>query len=64
MAKSLGSVSSPREGKNVYTGVITKNHSQDDSEKPNLDIVFKVTERTSAHLGNPYLIPDIDIETY
>lgn len=32
-SKTLDTVTKPREGKNVYTGVITKNHSNDISEQ-------------------------------
>ncbi len=61
-AKSLVSATTPRKGKKVYTGVITKSHSKCD--EMSLDIVFKITERTIDKKGNGLLIPDIEVETY
>ena len=61
-AKSLVSAEIPRKGKKVYTGTITKGHSKCD--EVNLDIVFKVTERTIDKYGNGLLLPEIEVETY
>jgi hypothetical protein len=61
-AKSLVSAETPRKGKKVYTGTITKGHSKCDEMK--LDIVFKVTERTIDKHGNGLLLPEIEVETY
>ncbi|MCP4178650.1 MAG: transposase [bacterium] len=64
MAQSIGRASIPREGKIVYTGVFTKSHPKATEDTPDLDIVFKVTERTITHDGNHLLIPEIEVETY
>jgi hypothetical protein len=63
-AQSLGTLSRPREGKNVYTGVMTVSHPKSDGVLPDVDIVFKITERLSDRQGNPFLFPEVEIETY
>ncbi|GHU07127.1 hypothetical protein FACS1894151_00960 [Spirochaetia bacterium] len=67
-AKALGNVENPREGKTVFTGVITKTHPCAEKCKgeqiPDLDCVFKITERTIDKHGSPFLVPDIEIETW
>ncbi|GHU07008.1 hypothetical protein FACS1894151_00690 [Spirochaetia bacterium] len=67
-AKALGNAENPREGKTVFTGVITKAHPCAEKCKgeqiPELDCVFKITERTIDKHGSPFLVPDIEIETW
>lgn len=64
IARSIGTADTPREGKTVYTGVLTKSHPKATKDTPDLDIVFKITERTITHDGNLLLIPEIEVETY
>jgi hypothetical protein len=67
-AQALGNAEIPREGKTVFTGVITKAHpcagKYRDEQIPELDCVFRITERTIDKQGTPNLIPDIEIETW
>jgi len=63
-AKSIGTLSCAREGKNVYTGVMTVSHPKAIATHPDVDIVFKVSERLSDRDGNPLLFPEVGIETY
>jgi hypothetical protein len=63
-AKSLGEVTRPREGKNVYTGVLTGRYPGGNESLPAMDIVFCVTERTIDSEGNLLLFPEIDVENY
>jgi len=63
-AKSLGTAKEIRPGKTVYTGTITKSHPKADSDMPEFDIVFEVTERTTDREGNQFLVPEIEIETW
>ena len=63
-AKALGEKSCPREGKTVYTGFYTDTCPTNNETLRYLDIVFRVTERTTDKDGNPFLFPKIDVETY
>lgn len=63
-AKALGKKSSPREGKIVYTGFYTSSYPSNDRVSPYRDIVFRVTERKTDENGNPFLFPEIEVETY
>jgi hypothetical protein len=63
-AKSLGTAKKIRNGKTIYTGVKGGvKHSKDESIKE-MDIVFRVIERTIDENGNLLLFPDIEVETY
>ena len=64
IAETLGTVRHPRAGKAVYTGTITKSHPKADQDMPEFDIVFEVTVRTSDRLGNDFLVPDVEVETW
>lgn len=66
IACAMGSCSTPREGKRVYSGVLTALHPQapQDEELPQLDQVYRVTVRTIDRHGVPYLIPDVEAEVY
>lgn len=65
-AFSLGTCHEPREGKKVYTGVLTADHpkAMKKDNLPALDQVFRVVVRTSDYKGNPYLIPDTEVEVF
>lgn len=63
-AKAVGDVEEPRPGKTVYTGTVEHRHPGNDETLPKVPIAFKVTVRSSDFLGNDYLIPKIDVETY
>ncbi|GHT83294.1 hypothetical protein FACS1894137_04010 [Spirochaetia bacterium] len=67
-AKALANAETPREGKTVRTGVVTKAHpcaeKCKDVQIPELDCVFKITERTIDKHGQLCLTPDIEIETW
>lgn len=58
-AQALGEWRHPREGKTVYVGETVR-----DNDPECRRIVFEVTERTSDHGGNPFLLPEIDINTW
>ncbi len=62
----MGTCHQPREGKKVYTGVLTADHpkAKKKDNLPALDQVFRVVVRTSDYKGNPYLIPDTEVEVF
>jgi hypothetical protein len=66
LACSLGSCHEPREGKQVFTGVLTADHpkAKQEDNLPAFDQVFRVVVRTTDSTGNPYLIPDTEIEVF
>jgi len=66
LALAMGSSTTPRTGKSVYTGVLTAAHPKapEESDLPQLDQVFQVTIRTTDHQGVPYLVPDVEVEVY
>jgi len=64
LALTLGEKRNIRQGKDVYTGVVTRSHPQADADMPDFDIVFQVTERTIDRDGNPLLVSDIEVETW
>ena len=59
-AKKHGRQASPRDGKVVYTGSVTRDRGLDGP----LRIVFSVTERTCLANGQMLLEPKIDVETW
>lgn len=63
-AKAVGKVEEPRTGKLVYTGTVEHRHPGNDETLPRVPIAFKVTVRSSDYLGNDYLLPKIDVQTY
>ena len=63
-AKAIGNKEEVRPGKDVYTGTIEHRHPANDESLPKVPIVFKVTVRHCDYLGNDYLIPKFDVETY
>lgn len=58
-AQALGEWRHPREGKTVYVGETVRENDPECKR-----IVFEVTERTSDHDGNPFLLPEIEINTW
>lgn len=64
LAQTLGEKRNDRPGKDVYTGVVTRNHPHADADMPEFDIVFQVTERTIDREGNRLLVSDIEVETW
>lgn len=64
LAMALGECNTPREGKRVYTGVLTGSHPNADKNLPEVDQVFRVTVRESDHNGNLLIFPDLDVEIY
>ncbi len=66
IARSLGTCEVPREGKFVYTGVLTSSHpkAKKDDKLPDIDQVFRVTLRHSDHKGNIFLFPEPEVEVY
>jgi hypothetical protein len=57
----------PREGKVTYYASIlrtVKFKEKEEARERSLRIVVVATERKLDHLGQPFLIPEIDIETY
>ncbi|NLI94013.1 MAG: IS1380 family transposase [Peptococcaceae bacterium] len=61
IAKQKGKCESPREGKNIYRGVIPVKLKG--LENP-INQVFEVTERTIDKHGQLLLVPDIEFDTY
>lgn len=63
-ARRVGECNKPRPGKNVFTGVLShKRPSKCKSDKP-LFTVFEVIERTTDANGEPFLIPNIEVNTW
>lgn len=63
-AKAIGEREEPRSGKVVYTGTVEHRHPGNDRTLPTVPIAFRVTVRNCDYLGNDYLIPKVDVETY
>ena len=65
-ALRLGSCHKPRPGKKVFTGVLPDDHPKikKQNELPSFDQVFQVIIRTTDYAGNPYLIPETEVEVY
>lgn len=64
MARCVGVLETPREGKNVYWGTVEHKVPGGDDTQPACPIAFRVIERTSDHEGNRFLIPEVEVETY
>jgi len=63
-ARRVGECNSPREGKNVFTGVLSHlEPAKYKSGKP-LFIVFEVTERTIGSNGEVLLFPEIEVNSW
>jgi hypothetical protein len=67
-AKTYGYAESPREGKTVWTGVVSKNHPRAEKIKDISDgefnCVFQVTERDIDKHGNRLIFPEIDAQVW
>ncbi|MDP7360845.1 MAG: IS1380 family transposase [Pseudomonadales bacterium] len=66
LAEAIGTCEQPREGKLVYTGVLTGSHPKATSEDhvPDLDQVFRVTKRWIDRAGTHLLFPEVEVEVY
>jgi hypothetical protein len=64
VAQTLGKATCPREGKRVYTGMLTLAHPKAEAGMPELDTVFQVTIRTIDKEGNALVFPDIEVESW
>jgi hypothetical protein len=66
LAQAVGTCERPREGKEVYTGVLTGAHPKAPGEEhlPELDQVFRVTRRWIDRDGTRLLFPDVEVEVY
>jgi hypothetical protein len=64
LAKALGKAEQPRSGKTVYSGVLTGRYPAGNDSLPEMDIVFRVTQRTIDNKGNHLLFPEIEVESY
>ncbi len=66
IALSMGECEEPREGKVVYTGVLTGSHpkAEENNELPDVDQVYQVTIRSIDKKGNALLFPEVEVEVY
>lgn len=64
LAMAIGEKSTPRDGKSVYTGVLTGPYPTGENDWPDIDHVFKVIVRDKDPQGNPLLFPDLQVEIY
>lgn len=66
IAESMGKREDPREGKIVYTGVLTSSHpkAREEDGLPDIDQVYRVTVRTIDRTGTVLLFPEIEVEVY
>jgi len=63
IAQEEGKASMPREGKTVWTGV-TAIHPPSEEWIPEVSCAFEVIERETDREGTPYLIPEIEVNTW
>jgi len=64
LAKAVGKCSSPRKGKNIYTGAVTHIYPRGNEELGPIFTVFEVIERTITSSGEELLIPEIEVNTW
>jgi hypothetical protein len=66
IALSMGECEEPREGKVVYTGVLTGSHpkAEENDKLPDIDQVYQVTIRSIDKKGNALLFPEVEVEVY
>ena len=63
-ARRVGKCVTPREGKNVYTGITSHlTSANSESDKP-IFVAFEVIERTIDSKGQELLIPEIEVNTW
>lgn len=63
-AKRLGTATMPREGKTVYVGTVEHLCPGGDSDGTAVTVVFRVTVRTSDEQGQPFLMEQIEADTW
>ncbi|NQT14434.1 MAG: IS1380 family transposase [Planctomycetes bacterium] len=63
-ARRLGTATTPREGKTVYVGTVEHLRPGGDEARPTVTVVFRVTVRTSDAEGQPFLLEQIDVDTW
>jgi len=63
-AKRLGTATSPREGKTVYTGTVEHLRPGNDETTSPVTAVFRVTVRTTDAKGQAFLMEQIDVDTW
>lgn len=63
-ARAVGEIIHHDARKTVYRGIYTGRTPAGDQSLPDMDIIFKVTERYEDRKGEKLLIPAIEIETY
>ena len=66
IAQSMGECEELREGKIVYTGVLTGSHpkAEENDELPDIDQVYQVTIRSIDKKGNVLLFGEVEVEVY
>jgi len=64
IAKSYGKQIEEREGKNVWIGTIDVPPRKKDEILYGVKCVFEVIERTSDYEGNPYLFPEVEVNSW
>jgi hypothetical protein len=63
LAKEYGRGEQEREGKMRYTGKV-KLDCAINNRYPSLDVVFEVIERTIDRTGQPFILPEIEVNTF
>jgi hypothetical protein len=64
MAQSIGCRTELRPGKIQWVGALTKSHPKATDDFPELDVVFRVTQRTIDKNGTVLLFPEVEVETW
>src|SRR5215469_13646031 len=64
IAKKHGKRLEPRKGKKVWVGIIPLHPQKKDKVLEDVQCVFEVIERKSDSLGNRYLIPEIEVNSW
>ena len=66
IAQERGFAEEQRAGKTVYTGVLRGQHPKASKKDalPDINQIFRITERTIDRSGNLLLFPDIEVELY
>jgi hypothetical protein len=59
LGRKVGNCQEPREGKKVYTGVLSHLLPTNYNSSKPIFTVFEITERTTDHKGEPFLFPQI-----
>jgi hypothetical protein len=64
LAKSVGSGKTVREGKNVYTGILSHKYPADCEDIGPIFMVYEITERSITSSGQVLLIPEIEVNAW